>query len=99
MAYVLQCDRCGTIYDKKYSDVQMYKIMKYDNSPNSFPDKKIDLCNDCYKEFEEFLKHVSREENKHCEDYCKHYRKPITQNGRDICMGCDPSYSNWERKD
>ena len=57
-----KCDRCGAFYDVEYERLnggaffnQVHKINPYATLQSSTR-AKFDLCNDCRKAFEEFMK-------------------------------------------
>lgn len=50
MATVVQCDRCGKIYEKKYLNI---KIVEERTSGTLL--NRYDLCPDCVDRFHEFL--------------------------------------------
>ena len=51
MARANKCDRCGTLYERKisYDSYRIVKILPY-------TDDRIDLCEDCQRELESFMK-------------------------------------------
>ena len=51
MALANKCDRCGTLYERKisYDSYRIVKILPY-------VEDRIDLCKDCQRELEEFMK-------------------------------------------
>ena len=51
MARANKCDRCGTLYERKisYDSYRIVKILPY-------IEDKIDLCEDCQRELEAFMK-------------------------------------------
>ena len=51
MAQANKCDRCGILYERKisYDSYRIVKILPY-------IEDKIDLCEDCQRELEAFMK-------------------------------------------
>lgn len=52
MATALKCDRCGKLYERPecVPDIRIHKYVHY------YGDQQYDLCPECQKKFEEFLK-------------------------------------------
>ena len=51
MARANKCDRCGKLYERKFlhDSYRIVKILPY-------VEDRIDLCEDCQRELEEFMK-------------------------------------------
>ena len=56
MAKAMKCDRCGSYYDpiSEFRKVQVLCLS---------PEKRVDLCKECYKDLEKFLRVKEEEEN------------------------------------
>lgn len=64
MANVKRCDRCGNIYDHIEDEKKTLFIFKYNSSDiDGWPDERLDLCNDCYKDLEKFINIKDHEEH------------------------------------
>lgn len=63
MANAKRCDRCGKIYDHIDDEKKAFFIFKYNSSDiRGWPDERLDLCNDCYKDLEKFINIKDHEE-------------------------------------
>ena len=48
MAKAMKCDRCGSYYDP-ITEFMKYQVLSL------CPEKKVDLCKECYKDLKKFL--------------------------------------------
>lgn len=63
MANAKRCDRCGKFYEYIEDEKKTLFIFKYNSSDiRGWPDERLDLCNDCYKNLEKFINIKDHEE-------------------------------------
>jgi len=85
-----KCDRCGFYYDNDDHETTLLLV----KSGRKF----LDLCPNCYKALEQFMKPAVPAWDRTCRE-CKH------QNGlptADPCYSCSmrfPTFDNWEAMD
>lgn len=62
MSFKKICDRCGEDIDKDGDDNELH-FTKLRNTRYSY-DKLLHLCDDCLKDFDDFMKDIIREKKK-----------------------------------